>query len=90
LSHFIGIFYNDVLWTLYLTTGTFSGTKSVLAYATVNGHLIGWDLRSPDYAWVLKNDPKNGNSIYCSQIELIRRSAVLNLLQLLGWKQRCS
>ncbi|XP_053378617.1 phosphoinositide 3-kinase regulatory subunit 4-like [Mercenaria mercenaria] len=37
-----------------------TGHQSVLAYATVNGHLVGWDLRSPDLAWVLKNDPKTG------------------------------
>ncbi|KAL4221189.1 phosphoinositide-3-kinase [Mactra antiquata] len=37
-----------------------TGHQSVLAYATVNGHLIGWDLRSPDLAWLLKNDPKTG------------------------------
>ena len=42
---------------LYLS---FEGNQSVLAYATVNGHLIGRDFRSPDLAWMLKNDPKTG------------------------------
>ncbi|KAL5015431.1 hypothetical protein ScPMuIL_009701 [Solemya velum] len=37
-----------------------TGSQSVLAYATVYGYLIGWDLRSPEIAWKLKNDPKTG------------------------------
>ena len=36
------------------------GAQSVLTYATVNGLLVGWDLRSPKNAWQLKNDPKHG------------------------------
>lgn len=37
-----------------------SGAQSVLAYATVNGSLIGWDLRSSSNAWTLKHDLKSG------------------------------
>ncbi|XP_052829468.1 phosphoinositide 3-kinase regulatory subunit 4 [Octopus bimaculoides] len=37
-----------------------SGSKSVLAYATVNGNIIGWDTRMPDIAWNLKNEYKTG------------------------------
>ncbi len=37
-----------------------AGAQSVLTYATVNGLLVGWDLRSPKTAWRLKNDPKHG------------------------------
>ncbi|XP_013397860.1 phosphoinositide 3-kinase regulatory subunit 4 [Lingula anatina] len=37
-----------------------TGSQSVLAYATVSGHIIGWDLRSPRKAWTLKNDPRHG------------------------------
>ncbi|XP_052760753.1 phosphoinositide 3-kinase regulatory subunit 4-like [Mya arenaria] len=37
-----------------------TGNQSILAYATVNGDLVGWDLRCRDVAWVLKNDPKTG------------------------------
>ena len=42
------------------------GNQSVLAYATVNGQLIGWDTRSPELAWVLKNDPKAGKTLHSS------------------------
>ena len=37
-----------------------TGAQSVLAYATVNGLLVGWDLRAPRVAWQLKNDPRHG------------------------------
>uniref|UniRef100_A0A8V0YZZ0 Phosphoinositide 3-kinase regulatory subunit 4 n=1 Tax=Gallus gallus TaxID=9031 RepID=A0A8V0YZZ0_CHICK len=37
-----------------------SGAQSVLAYATVNGSLVGWDLRSNSNAWTLKHDLKLG------------------------------
>lgn len=37
-----------------------SGSKSVLAYATVHGNIIGWDMRMPELAWNLKNDYKAG------------------------------
>uniref|UniRef100_A0A4W3GSE5 Phosphoinositide 3-kinase regulatory subunit 4 n=1 Tax=Callorhinchus milii TaxID=7868 RepID=A0A4W3GSE5_CALMI len=37
-----------------------SGAQSVLAYATVNGSLVGWDLRSSTNAWVLKHDLRLG------------------------------
>lgn len=32
----------------------------MLAYATVNGSLVGWDLRSNSNAWTLKHDLKLG------------------------------
>ncbi|XP_015669846.1 phosphoinositide 3-kinase regulatory subunit 4 [Protobothrops mucrosquamatus] len=37
-----------------------SGAQSVLAYATVNGSLVGWDLRSCNNAWTLKHDLRLG------------------------------
>ncbi|XP_073425409.1 phosphoinositide 3-kinase regulatory subunit 4 [Dendrobates tinctorius] len=37
-----------------------SGSQSVLAYATVNGSLVGWDLRSSSNAWALKHDLRLG------------------------------
>ncbi|XP_013910839.1 PREDICTED: phosphoinositide 3-kinase regulatory subunit 4 [Thamnophis sirtalis] len=37
-----------------------SGSQSVLAYATVNGSLVGWDLRSCNNAWTLKHDLRLG------------------------------
>ncbi|XP_030300799.1 phosphoinositide 3-kinase regulatory subunit 4 isoform X2 [Calypte anna] len=37
-----------------------SGVQSVLAYGTVNGSLVGWDLRSSSNAWTLKHDLKLG------------------------------
>ncbi|XP_053121358.1 phosphoinositide 3-kinase regulatory subunit 4 isoform X2 [Hemicordylus capensis] len=37
-----------------------SGAQSVLAYATVNGSLVGWDLRSSNNAWTLKHDLRLG------------------------------
>ncbi|XP_069112623.1 phosphoinositide 3-kinase regulatory subunit 4-like isoform X1 [Argopecten irradians] len=37
-----------------------TGAQSVLAYATVNGYLIGRDLRCNEEVWKLKNDPKTG------------------------------
>ncbi|XP_073079091.1 phosphoinositide 3-kinase regulatory subunit 4 isoform X4 [Manis javanica] len=37
-----------------------SGAQSILAYATVNGALVGWDLRSSSNAWALKHDLKSG------------------------------
>ncbi|XP_014912217.1 phosphoinositide 3-kinase regulatory subunit 4 isoform X1 [Poecilia latipinna] len=37
-----------------------SGTQSVLAYATVNGGLVGWDLRSNCNAWTLRHDLRLG------------------------------
>uniref|UniRef100_A0A8C3IGJ2 Phosphoinositide 3-kinase regulatory subunit 4 n=1 Tax=Chrysemys picta bellii TaxID=8478 RepID=A0A8C3IGJ2_CHRPI len=37
-----------------------SGAQSVLAYATVNGSLVGWDLRSTSNAWTLKHDLRLG------------------------------
>ncbi|XP_014382788.2 phosphoinositide 3-kinase regulatory subunit 4 isoform X3 [Alligator sinensis] len=37
-----------------------SGAQSVLAYASVNGSLVGWDLRSSSNAWTLKHDLRLG------------------------------
>ncbi|KAK2909654.1 phosphoinositide 3-kinase regulatory subunit 4 isoform X1 [Channa argus] len=37
-----------------------SGPQSVLAYATVNGSLVGWDLRSNSNAWTLRHDLRLG------------------------------
>uniref|UniRef100_H3CAL5 non-specific serine/threonine protein kinase n=1 Tax=Tetraodon nigroviridis TaxID=99883 RepID=H3CAL5_TETNG len=37
-----------------------SGAQSVLAYATVNGWLVGWDLRSGANAWTLRHDLRLG------------------------------
>ncbi|XP_026083819.1 phosphoinositide 3-kinase regulatory subunit 4-like isoform X2 [Carassius auratus] len=37
-----------------------SGAQTVLAYATVNGYLVGWDLRSNSNAWTLRHDLRQG------------------------------
>ncbi|KAA0703513.1 Phosphoinositide 3-kinase regulatory subunit 4 [Triplophysa tibetana] len=37
-----------------------SGPQTVLAYATVNGFLVGWDLRSNSNAWTLRHDLRQG------------------------------
>ncbi|XP_023244916.1 phosphoinositide 3-kinase regulatory subunit 4 isoform X2 [Copidosoma floridanum] len=37
-----------------------SGSQSMLVYATLYGHLVGWDLRCPGVAWRLENDLKYG------------------------------
>uniref|UniRef100_A0A671SXC9 non-specific serine/threonine protein kinase n=1 Tax=Sinocyclocheilus anshuiensis TaxID=1608454 RepID=A0A671SXC9_9TELE len=37
-----------------------SGAQTVLAYATVNGFLVGWDLRSNSNAWALRHDLRLG------------------------------
>ncbi|XP_059364184.1 phosphoinositide 3-kinase regulatory subunit 4-like isoform X2 [Carassius carassius] len=37
-----------------------SGAQTVLAYATVNGYLVGWDLRSNSNAWTLRHDLRLG------------------------------
>lgn len=37
-----------------------SGAQSVLTYATVNGSLVGWDLRSNSNAWTLRHDLRLG------------------------------
>ncbi|KAJ8290827.1 hypothetical protein GJAV_G00018030 [Gymnothorax javanicus] len=37
-----------------------SGAQSVLAYATVNGSIVGWDLRSSNNAWTLRHDLRLG------------------------------
>ena len=40
-----------------------TGTENIVAYATVNGLIVGWDLRCPadrGAAWSLQNDPQRG------------------------------
>ena len=37
-----------------------TGVQSVLSYATVNGFLVGPDLRTNKEVWKLRNDPKAG------------------------------
>ena len=37
-----------------------TGSENIIAYATVHGYLVGWDLRAPKVAWKLENDPKLG------------------------------
>lgn len=37
-----------------------AGSQSVLVYATLFGCIVGWDLRSPTYAWKLENGLKQG------------------------------
>lgn len=37
-----------------------AGAQSVLAYATVNGCLVGWDLRCGANAWTLRHDLRLG------------------------------
>ncbi|XP_072035782.1 phosphoinositide 3-kinase regulatory subunit 4-like isoform X1 [Amphiura filiformis] len=38
-----------------------TGSQAILTYATVQGYLIGWDLRAPGgVAWRLRNEPKHG------------------------------
>ncbi|KAG8181600.1 hypothetical protein JTE90_017721 [Oedothorax gibbosus] len=44
-----------------------TGSQSVLAYATVTGSIVGWDLRSPGTAWKLENDPRLGlTTAFCT------------------------
>ncbi|XP_031568622.1 phosphoinositide 3-kinase regulatory subunit 4-like [Actinia tenebrosa] len=37
-----------------------TGSQSVLTYATSNGYVCGWDLRSASMAWKLENDASRG------------------------------
>lgn len=37
-----------------------TGSQNVIAYTTVHGLIVGWDLRSQHVAWKLQNDPKLG------------------------------
>lgn len=37
-----------------------TGAQSMLVFATVNGHVVGWDLRMDREAWVLKNNLEHG------------------------------
>lgn len=43
-----------------------TGSQSVLAYATVNGYIIGYDLRCDKEVWKLKNDPRKGLITTCA------------------------
>ena len=36
------------------------GCQSMLTYATVSGHIVGWDQRCQSPAWSLTNDPRYG------------------------------
>ena len=36
------------------------GGQNVLAFVTTKGHLCGLDLRTPNLAWDLENDPRHG------------------------------
>ena len=38
------------------------GGQNVLAFVTTKGHLCGLDLRIPNLAWDLENDPRHGKS----------------------------
>ena len=48
-----------------------TGAQSVLAYATVHGLLVGWDLRAPKVAWQLKNDSKLGSFFQLMKLSFI-------------------
>ncbi|XP_061162546.1 phosphoinositide 3-kinase regulatory subunit 4-like [Saccostrea echinata] len=48
--------YGNIVDLTYFDTGA----QSVLSYATVNGFLVGHDLRSNKEVWKLRNDPKSG------------------------------
>nr|KAG5688488.1 hypothetical protein BaRGS_007132 [Batillaria attramentaria] len=37
-----------------------TGAQSMLVFSTVNGHVVGWDLRMDREAWVLKNNLEHG------------------------------
>ena len=37
-----------------------TGPQSILVYATSQGYLVGWDLRSPTEAFRLRNQQKHG------------------------------
>ncbi|CAL1546383.1 unnamed protein product [Lymnaea stagnalis] len=37
-----------------------TGAQSILTYATVSSHIVGWDLRCSAPAWILRNDPRHG------------------------------
>ena len=39
------------------------GGQNVLAFVTTKGHLCGLDLRIPNLAWDLENDPRHGKSL---------------------------
>lgn len=48
--------YGNIVDMTYFDTGA----QSVLSYATVNGFLVGHDLRTNKEVWKLRNDPKAG------------------------------
>ena len=41
--------------------------QNVLAFVTTKGHLCGLDLRIPNLAWDLENDPRHGKS-FCKMV----------------------
>ena len=50
------------------------GGQNVLAFVTTKGHLCGLDLRIPNLAWDLENDPRHGKS-FCKIVlptEIVR------------------
>jgi len=50
-----------IVWTVFV----WAGSQHVIAYATVHGLIIGWDLRAPKIVWKLENNPKHGkHSLY--------------------------
>lgn len=50
--------YGNIVDMTYFDTGA----QSVLSYATVNGFLVGHDLRTNKEVWKLRNDPKAGSA----------------------------
>ena len=47
------------------------GGQNVLAFITTKGHLCGLDLRTPNLAWDLENDPRHGTVwVYLRNYEL--------------------
>ena len=56
-----------------------SGAQSVLAYATVNGYIVGFDLRSNKEVWKLKNDPRKGKFNHDNNTLCVHVSFCLNL-----------
>lgn len=49
-------YYGQVMDMTHFDTGG----QSVLTYATVSGHIVGWDQRCQSPAWTLTNDPRLG------------------------------
>jgi len=50
----------------------------VIAYTTVHGLIVGWDLRAPRLAWKLQNKPKLGQfDVECFYISLLVFTPIL-------------